>query len=76
MTDDQILTRLARFYDEQYNVTICLLAAMDFFEMGEETESWLWLFEWEEARHARDKFWKRFQDYYFDALVLKEGVQP
>jgi len=73
MTNKQILTRLARYYDEQYNVTICMLSAMDFFEMGEETESRLWLFAWEEARDARDKFWKRFQDHYFDALVLKEG---
>lgn len=76
MTDYQILRRLARYYDEQRNVTTCMLAAMDFFEMGEETESWLWLFEWEEARDARDKFWKTFQDHYFDALILKEGGQP
>lgn len=75
MTDYQILRRLARYYDEQRNVTTCMLAAMDFFGMGEETESWLWLFEWEEARHARDKFWNEFQDHYFDALMLKEGVQ-
>lgn len=73
MTDYQNLRRLVHYYDIQAEVTINMMAAMDFFEMGETQESWFHLFKWCEAKDSREKVWDKFKHHYPIAMMLKEG---
>jgi hypothetical protein len=74
MTDAKLLEMLIEYYDVQAAVASSMFWAMRRFGDGDEEGSWLHLFGWCEERDERDKFWKKFQDHYFDALMVKEGV--
>ena len=74
MTDTKLLALLNDFYTANKYVVTAMLWSMEDFERGRKQHSWYWLFDWCETKDARAEIWKRLQDHYPEALMLKEGV--
>lgn len=73
MTDIKLLALLNDYYNAQRNVVTYLLWAMEDFERGREESSWVYLFDWCEAKDDREELWKQFKHHYPRAMMLKEG---
>lgn len=74
MTDIKLLALLNDYYTAQRNVAFFMSWAIVHFDRGDEEETWVALFEWEEAKEYRTAIWRRLQDHYPRALCIKEGV--
>jgi hypothetical protein len=74
MTDRDLLVLLNDFYGAQKNIICFMLWAIEDYNRGKEVASWDYLFNWAEAKDAREKLWKRFKSEYPRAMMLKEGV--
>lgn len=74
MTDTKLLALLNDFYTANKNVVLSMLWAIEEFEKGRDDVSLAYLFEWCEAKDARAEIWKRLQNHYPEALMLKEGI--
>jgi hypothetical protein len=74
MNDKQLLDRLCDFFSLQQHIVLSMLDAIEMFERGRDINMWCALFQWCEARDAREECWGRFKHYYPDAIALKEGV--
>ena len=73
MTDIKLLNLLTVYYSAQRNVVTALMWAMEDFERGREDASWVYLFDWCEAKDDREELWGRFKHHYPRAMMLKEG---
>lgn len=71
MTNAQLLHLYAEYCHKQGHAAGALAFAMT----SKDQHCWKWLFLWAEARYERDQIWKRLQDRYFDAIMLREGHQ-
>ena len=69
------LELLTAYYGAQRKVAFFMDMAMESFELGQEQESFLHLFNWCETKDARRDLWDKFKQKYPLALMLKEGRQ-
>lgn len=74
MNDIKLLELLNDFYAADKNVVLSMLWSMEDFERSRKQQSWYWLFNWCESKDDRSEIWKRLQNHYPEALMLKEGV--
>ena len=74
MNDKQLLDRLCDFFSLQQHIVLSMLDAIEMFERGRDINMWCALFQWCEARDAREECLVGFKHYYPDAIALKEGV--
>lgn len=72
-TDVQKLAALIDYLELNEKMAYSRMWAETYFRIGDEVTSWRMLFAWVEAKDERSKMWKSFQDYYSDAILLKEG---
>lgn len=74
MTDIKLLALLNDFYTANKKVVLSMLWAIEDLKRGHDQRSWQCLFNWCEAKDARAEIWKRLQNHYPEALMLKEGI--
>lgn len=75
MNELQQLKTLCKFHEAHLNIAQSMFLAHLAHKNDLEDMVWMHLFNWEQAKEAREQAYEKIIHCYFQAVNLKEGVR-